>query len=91
MLDDSLRLWEFDHETVTVVFNIRHPVWVALDETNGRHNARHDKQIMHLQTYIGFQVVMLLAQHYSHDEFEANREAIDQQVKPYASLFIADN
>jgi hypothetical protein len=88
-LPGSTNLWEFDTSAATVVFNILHPVWVSLDDAaEGKRTSRHDKQITHLQTWVGFQVIMLLANHSDPDDFESNRHSIDEQVRPYASLFI---
>lgn len=81
-------LWEYDHGTATIVFNTLHPVWVRLDETNGKHAARHDKQIIHLQLWLGLEVIIMLSEHSEPESFELARERLDKRVKPYASLLI---
>lgn len=82
------RLWEFDFSTGTLILNIRHPVWVRLDETGGKHTSRNDRWIMHLQEWLAFSLLNLLVSHPSSDELEANREQIDRQIVPYVGMFI---
>lgn len=82
-------LWDYDWDTATIVFNILHPTWVSLDETaEGKHTARHDRQIMHLQLFVGLEVVMLLAEHADREEFEAHRHELDKRIRPYAATII---
>lgn len=87
-LPGNTRLWEFDFQTGTLIFNIRHPLWVRLDETKGRHGPRNDKWIMHLQEWLALELLSLLVFHASHEALEANRELIDQRVAPYVEMFI---
>lgn len=90
VLPGSPYLWEFDPASATLTFNIRHPDWVTLDETNGRHTAKNDRQIMHLQEYLTLKVLMALSRHGSLYEcdMDAERVAIDEEVGPYVALFI---
>jgi hypothetical protein len=89
MLEGNPNLWEFDPETGVLTFNIRHPIWVKLDETKGRHTTRNDKQIMHLQEWLALQVLLMLARHGSLDfDLEVERYVIDQQTPFYAEMFI---
>ena len=87
-LPGSTRLWQFDFTTGTLILNIRHPIWVKLDETKGRHTARNDKWIMHLQEWLALELLNLLVTYASHDELEANRELIDRRIEPYVEMFV---
>ncbi|HTE57807.1 MAG TPA: ATP-binding protein [Verrucomicrobiae bacterium] len=90
MMEGSSYLWIFDPDTGVLTFNIRHPVWVKLDETQGKHNTRHDRQIMHLQEWLALKLVLLLIRHGSFDfEFDVERVAIDLEAPHYAKHFIA--
>lgn len=83
-------VWTFDWDTTTIVFNTLHPIWVMLDENaDGSRNSRHDKQIIHLQLYVGLEVLQLLADCLdSPDEFDERRYEIDKRIKPYALTVI---
>lgn len=84
----NLRLWEFDHLSGVLSFNVRHPVWVTLEETNGHHTAKHDRQLMQLQEWLSFEVLALLAQFPEKEQFDEMRVLIDERIKPYVSAFI---
>ena len=88
VLVGSSHLWEFDFELGILTFNIRHPLWVNLDETKGKHLARNAKWIMHLQEWITLQVLHLLVQCPEPDLFEDRRAFIDDQAKLYVEMFI---
>ena len=81
-------LWEFDLELGVITFNTKHPVWVSLDETNGRHTTKHEKQIMDLQEWLTLQILTLLLSYPDPGEFELHRAIIDDQVRPYSQMFI---
>ncbi len=89
VLPHSNRLWEFDDDGV-LTFNIRHPIWVKLDETGGKHTTRNDRQIMHLQEWVTLKLFMLL-EHYDDPGFdlEIARVSVDQEARYYAEMFIA--
>ena len=61
---------------------------MKLDETKGRHTARNDKWIMHLQEWLALELLNLLVTYASHDELEANRELIDRRIEPYVEMFV---
>lgn len=90
LLEHSSRLWEFEIETGVLTFNVRHPIWVSLDETKGRHTTRHDRQIMHLQEWLSLQLLLLLM-HYDEPGFslEVARRSVDEQLGYYPQMFIA--
>jgi hypothetical protein len=81
-------LWEYDHDNATIVFNTLHPEWVRLDETNGKHTARHDQQIIHLQLWLGLEVVFLLSEYSEPENFELARAHLDKRVKLYSAVLI---
>jgi ribonuclease PH len=88
MLPQSNRLWEF--EGVVLKFNIRHPIWVKLDETDGKHTPRNDRKIMHLQEWLTLQLFLLLEHHGDPGfDLEIARVAVDKQLRYYAEMFIA--
>lgn len=88
VLPQSNRLWEFGEDGV-LVFNVRHPIWVKLDESNGKHTARNDRMIMHLQEWLTLKVLMLLERHGEPGfDLETARVAVDREVKYYAEMFI---
>jgi len=90
VLTESVRLWEFNTETGVLTFNVRHPIWTSLDETNGRRTTRNDKQIMHLQEYLTLKLLLMLARHDEPDfDFELARMPVDDEVKLYAAMFIS--
>jgi len=85
----SSRLWEFEPDTGILTFNIRHPTWVMLDETNGQHTARHDRQVMHLQEWVALKVLLVLAESREPGfNFEIARLPVDAEVPVYARMFI---
>jgi hypothetical protein len=89
VLDFSTRLWEFDLATGILTFNIRHPVWVKMDETNGKHTARNDKMIMHLQEWLALKLLRLLVHHDESDfDLELIRHDVDEEVIFYSEMFI---
>ena len=84
---ESMLLFDFELATGLITFNILHPVWVMLDETkDGRHLAKHDRQIMKLQEWLAFKILFLLS-HQGTDRFEQLRDTIDKEVEYYAPLF----
>lgn len=92
MLEHSTRLWEFDADSGMLTFNVRHPVWVSLDETAGRHTSRNDRQIMHLQEWLALKLLRLLSRHDDPDfDLEIMRIDVDDEVKYYAEMFILGN
>jgi hypothetical protein len=87
-LPGDSRLWNFDFVDGTLTFNTLHPIWVRLDETNGRHTAKHAKWIMHLQEWLTLQVLHLLLHYPDHSEFDQRRDIVDDQIRHYVELFI---
>jgi hypothetical protein len=86
----SSRLWEFDAETGVLTFNVRHPTWVRLDETDGKRTARNDRQIMHLQEWLTLKLLLILSRHDEPDfDFDIARIPVDNEVKYYAEMFIS--
>ena len=81
-------MWQYDWDAATIVFNIMHPIWVMLDETDGKRTTLHDKQIMHLQLFVGLEIIMMLADAGDRDEFEDARNELDKRVRPYARTII---
>jgi len=82
-------LWEFDFETATVVFNTLHPNWVMVDESpTGKHTARQDRNVMHLQEWLGLEIVTLLSEFGEPEEFEESRSFIDKRVRNYIRILI---
>jgi hypothetical protein len=63
LLEGSARLWDYDPDNGILTFNIRHPLWVKADETSGKHMAKHDRQVMRLQEWVAFKLLLLLAEH----------------------------
>ena len=89
VLAGSTRLWEYNPDTGTLTFNVRHPIWVKLDETNGKHTKRNDMQIMHMQEWLTLKLLLLLSHHDDPDfDFEVARVAVDEEVKFYPEMFI---
>ncbi len=88
-IEGSSRLWEFDFEMGVLTFNVRHPIWVGLDETKGKHLKRNDEMIMLLQEWLALEVLTLLTRYQDPDELELNREILDTKIRPYVELFIS--
>lgn len=84
----NVNLWEFDRELGALIINTRHPIWVQLDETNGRHLKKNAKYIQQLLEWLAFEMLHLLVQFPEQDDFETNRSIIDDKVKTYAEMFI---
>ncbi len=87
-LAGNAHLWEFESSTGTLVLNIRHPDWVKLDETNGRHTARNDRWIMHLQEWLAIELLTLLAHFPTDAELDTYRTLIDNKIRPTIELHI---
>lgn len=89
VLTGSSHLWEFDFRLGILTFNIRHPLWVKLDETKGRHLPKNAKWILQLQEWVTMGVLHLLAE-CGNDQglFEDRRSFIDVQAKFYVEAFI---
>lgn len=87
-LEGSSHLWEFDFNSGILTFNVRHPQWVKLDETNGKHTPRNAKFIMALQEWLALQVLTLVRRYDTTEELELHRDFVDDQVGPYIDLFI---
>lgn len=81
-------LWEFEFTDGSLVINTRHPVWVKLDETNGKHLQKNARWIQQLLEWLAFEVLHLLVQFPDQDDFEQNRSLIDDKVKNYVEMFI---
>ena len=92
LLKGSVRLWEYDPPSGVLTLNIRHPLWTKVDQTNGKHTAKNDRQIKHLQEWLALQLLMLLAKMLAKGidlaELELHRGDIDAQVGPYVEMFI---
>lgn len=88
ILPDSVRLWEFDFERGVLSFNVRHPIWVKLDETNGKHIAKNRRWIMHLQEWLALEVLHLLLQAQDPEDFEIVRDNLDRRIVHYVDMFI---
>ena len=80
--------WEFDLLTGVITFNTKHPVWVSLDKTKGKHIAKNEKQIMDFQEWLTLQILTLLTVYPEPEDFELHRDLIDHQIKPYTQMFI---
>jgi hypothetical protein len=87
-LPESMRLFEVDHETGTIVFNVRHPKWAACDEAEGKRTSKHDRQVMRLQEWVAMKTLRFLRIHPSPAEFEAARWEIDEEVPLFVDGFI---
>lgn len=92
VLRGSKRLWEFDDETGVMTFNVRHPIWESLDQgANGRRTKRNDQQIMHLQEWLTLKLLLILVRNSEPDfDFQLARQPVDEEVKLYAAMFIAN-
>lgn len=88
-LEGSPRLWEYDFNERVLTFNIRHHLWVLLDETNGKHTARNDRKIMALQEWLAFKLLLLLSRGIDEEEMTAEQANLDFEVQPYIKYFIA--
>lgn len=84
----NTNLWEFDRVLGVLTTNTRHPVWVRLDETNGKHLQKNARWIQQLLEWLAFEVLHLLVQYPEAEEFEQNRSLIDDKVKNYVEMFI---
>jgi hypothetical protein len=84
----NTNLWEFDRKVGALVTNTRHPIWVKLDETNGKHLQKNARWIQLLLEWLAFEVLHLLVQFPEQDDFEQNRSLIDDRVKNYVEMFI---
>ncbi|MGF7228718.1 MAG: ATP-binding protein [Candidatus Saccharibacteria bacterium] len=87
MLRGSGRLWEYDIESGVLTFNIRHPLWVKVDEINGKHTPKTDLQVMKLQEYLTLKLLLLLANDdgvpVDSMSLELARVAIDRELQFY--------
>jgi hypothetical protein len=82
-------LWEFNRETGVLTFNIKHPVWVSVDETNGRHTTKNARQVKELQEWLAHEVLRLLVAFPEVEEFEQRRgDVLDAKIKSHVEMFI---
>ncbi len=89
VLSGSSHLWEFDYSMGVLTFNIRHPLWLKLDETKGKHLPRNAKWILQLQEWVTMGVLHLLAECPGDPALFSERRAfIDVQTKFYIDAFI---
>ena len=87
--DNTHRLWEFDFTSGILTFNVRHWIWVKLDESKGgKHTPKNDRWIMALQEWLTLEVLTLLGRYSDVDEFEHNRDMLDSKIDPFVELFI---
>jgi hypothetical protein len=84
----NILLWEFDFETGTLRFNVRHPIWVGLDETNGKHLKKNELWIMKLQEYIALELLTLLNDYRTPAELEAHRHRLDDKILAFVELIL---
>lgn len=87
-LEGSYHLWDFDFDHGVLSFNVRHPIWVMLDETNGRHTQKNDRYIMALQEWLALEVLVLLMRCKTKEDLEEVRDFLDTKIRPYVELFI---
>jgi hypothetical protein len=91
LLEGSEHLWHFDLLEGVLTFNVRHPLWRETDEdSQGRHNAQTDRQIMALQEWVAFKIIHLLVSGANlGEELEVYRAQIDDELEFYHPIFIA--
>lgn len=82
------RLWDFDFRDGTLTFNTLHKVWIALDETNGKHTRTNEKWILQLQEMLTIKVLNLLLHAWEPEEFEQRRVIIDSEIRPEVELLV---
>lgn len=85
----SSNLWDFDRQLGVLVINTRHPMWVRVDETNGRHLVRNAKWTQHLLEWLALEVLTLLHHYPDESDFELNRSLLDDKIPLHVRLFIA--
>lgn len=85
---DSLKLWEYDHGTAQLTFNIKHPLWEKLDATNGVHTPQNDRHIKHLQRWLAIELMVLLLHNPQPEDFESARTGPDDRVRLYVESVI---
>ena len=84
----NTHLWEFDLSTGVLTFNVKHPVWEQLDETDGKHLRRNTKWVLDLQDWLVIEVLALVLVHPDQAEFERHRGFIDRQIGVFVDRFI---
>lgn len=88
ILPGSKRLWEFNITSGLVTFNVRHPTWIELDQSEtGKHTAQNDADIIHLQLYTALQILILLRR-VGREEFDESREEVDLTIDWYVGMFM---
>jgi len=73
---DGPQLWLYDPETARVTLNVTHPLWVKMDDTNGKHLKRNDQYILFFQDWLLTEMVYLLATQPSSEELDRGLERI---------------
>lgn len=81
-------LWEFDRKLGILILNTRHPTWVKVDETDGRHLAKNARYLQHLLEWLSIEVLHLLLHYADETDFELNRSLLDGKIKHYVDMFI---
>ncbi len=83
----STRLWELDRKRGILSFNSSNVLWAELDgEYSKRRTAKNDRWLEHLQKWVILKVLVLLT--LPDEDFEAAREIVDRETKPYVHAFI---
>ena len=90
LLGANEHLWEFDAESGVLTFNILHPIWRKVDETDGKHTPRNDNMVMALQEWLVFELLTIMTHHEEPGfSFEsAHRWLDDEKVDGYVDLFV---
>lgn len=87
-LPGNTNLWEFERKGGVLVFNTRHPIWVRMDETDGKHLTKNARYVQHLLEWLSIEVLHLLLHYPDEADFELNRSLLDGKIRHYVEMFI---
>ncbi len=87
-IGDSTALWVYDHAELQLRINVTHPLWVLLDETDGRHLAKNDRYILGFQKWLLIEVLTALSDDPEMLDFEHVVERITSKQEAIIRILI---
>jgi hypothetical protein len=85
---DGPQLWLYDPETARLTINVTHPLWVKMDDTNGRHLKKNDQYISFFQDWLLTELIYLLATHPSPEELERGLEQVHSKSEMAVEVLV---
>jgi len=85
---DGPQVWQYNPMTAQLTLNVSHPLWVRMDDTNGRHLVKNDRYILMFQDWLAMEVLHLLATQPTPDELEDGLKRIHGKTEMAVELLV---